>query len=560
MGNSTGNLYGQWQAIYKYPQLQGGYIWEWIEHALLSTNKDGKEFWAYGGDFGVDMPSDGNCVCDGLRRSDQDPHPAMSEVKYTHQNVGFEEVDLEKGLFEIKNRFYFTNLNKYVFKYKIINNERTVREGVLPALSVAPQQTQTVTVPVTGLVPVAGMPYFVNFEVITKTPEPLIPVGHVIAYDQFELPAVAPKAPYKARGPQLKTMQDDRTLTVSSSKVHFVFDKQSGMITSYKVDGVEYFPDGFGVQPNFWRGPTDNDYGNQMPLRMQVWKQSSKDFNVVDSKISNEGENIRLSASYLLKTGNEYILNYLIYPSGVVHVSVRFTPILAEEAQTGVSQAQALATFSPQASGDRRRAAEPLEAPRIGIRFRLPATMDQVQYFGRGPEENYSDRFKGTIAGLYKNTAWGMYYPYTRPQENGHRIDTRWISLTPRNGRGLLIQADETIGFNALRNSVEDFDSEESDADYQWNNFSPEEIVNRNIENARNRMPKQTHSVDIVPQNFVEVCIDMKQMGVAGYNSWGARPIKEATVSADQEYNWGFTLIPGVNAANAARTPSMKYN
>ena len=563
MGNSNGNLYHQWQAIYKYPQLQGGYIWDWIDQAIIGKNKQGKEIWAYGGDFGVNAPSDGNFLCNGILNPDQNPHPAMAEVKYTHQNVGFEATDLNKGDFKITNRFYFTNLDKYTVKYKIINNGKTVKEGVLPALNLAPQQSQTVSVPVSGLAPVAGLPYFVNFEVISKIAEPLVPAGHLIAYDQFELPQAAPKETYKAKGPQLKIAQDNaQTVTVSSSKLDFVFSKKSGMVTSYKVDGVEYFAGEFGVQPNFWRGPTDNDYGSQMPMRMQVWKQSSKDFNVVDCKTATEGDNICISATYLLRAGNQYIVSYKIYPSGVVHVSARFTPVVAEENRMGVSEAGASATASPQAIADRRRAAastEQAEAPRIGVRFRLPATMDQVQYFGRGPEENYADRFMGTMVGLYQNTAWGMYYPYACPQENGHHTDTRWLSLTAKNGKGLMIQADETFGFNALRNSIEDFDGEEADADYQWNNFSAEEIANRNPERARNRLRKQTHAIDVVPRNFVEVCVDMKQMGVAGYNSWGARPFAEATVPANREYNWGFTLIPVASAAEAAKKTMMKY-
>jgi beta-galactosidase len=244
----------------------------------------------------------------------------------------------------------------------------------------------------------------------------------------------------------------------------------------------------------------------------------------------------------------------------VVHVSARFTPNVAEETKAGISDDEARATPSPRAMAERNRvAAEQLEAPRIGVRFRLPETMDQVQYLGRGPEENYCDRYRGTPVGLYQSTAWNMYHPYLRPQENGHHTDTRWFSLTAKNGKGLMIQADETVGFNALRNSIEDFDCEESNADYQWSNFSPEEIAKKDYNNARNRMRKQTHSIDIVPRNFVEVCVDMKQMGVAGYNSWGARPIREATIPANQEYNWGFTLIPDITYAEASKKTMMKY-
>ena len=152
-----------------------------------------------------------------------------------------------------------------------------------------------------------------------------------------------------------------------------------------------------------------------------------------------------------------------------------------------------------------------------------------------------------------------MYYPYVRPQENGHHIDTRWLTATQNNGNGLLIQAENTIGFNALRNSVEDFDGEEADADYQWNNFSPEEIANKDLKKARNILPKQTHINDISPRDFVEICVDLRQQGVGGYDSWGARPIPEATIYSDEEYNWSFTLIPVSGTKDAASKAGLKY-
>ena len=186
-----------------------------------------------------------------------------------------------------------------------------------------------------------------------------------------------------------------------------------------------------------------------------------------------------------------------------------------------------------------------MTVPRIGVRFRLPAEMNKVEYFGRGPEENYIDRNAGTLIGLYKTTADKMYYNYVRPQENGHHTDTRWLSLSKKNGKGLTIMADSIIGFNALRNSIEDFDSEEAlPHPRQWNNFSPEEIANHDEEAARNVLRRMHHVNDITPRDFVEVCIDMKQQGLAGYNSWGARPEPAYTIPANQEYNWGFTLIP----------------
>jgi beta-galactosidase len=171
--------------------------------------------------------------------------------------------------------------------------------------------------------------------------------------------------------------------------------------------------------------------------------------------------------------------------------------------------------------------------------------LDNIQYFGRGPVENYIDRFRGTLVGLYKSKANDLYFPYVRPQENGHHIDTRWLTLTEQKGSGLLILANKTIGFNALRNSVEDFDSEEAKQhDYQWQNYSPEEIANKDPEKAKNVLRRMHHTNDIVPRNFVEVCVDMKQQGVGGFDSWGARTQEGFTIPANLNYEWSFTLIP----------------
>lgn len=555
MGNSSGNLFDQWRAIYKYPNLQGGYIWDWVDQGIW-VDKDGG-YWAYGGDFGVNAPSDGNFLCNGIVNPDRNPHPAMAEVKYVHQNVGFEAIDLAKGKVKITNRFYFTDLSKYVVKYKITANDHVVREGILP-VAPAPQVYSDVTIPVSSLKAEPGVEYFLNFEVITRTSEPGIPAGHVIAYDQFKLPIEAAKKQYIAKGGAKLTVSDEGdNLTVSSSKVDFVFNKKNGLVTSYKVDGTEYFKDGFGIQPNFWRAPTDNDYGNKAPARLHVWKESSKNFNVVDSKVSMEGNHAVITANYLLAAGNLYIMTYKIYPSGIVNVAATFTSTAMEEVSTNISEATATATFSPKVA-EARKAASTIEVPRIGVRFRVPAHMHQVEYFGRGPEENYLDRQMGTQIGHYKSTAEDLYYPYVRPQENGHHTDTRWVAVTDK-GKGLLITAANTIGFNALRNSIEDFDSQESSREYQWHNFTAEEIANRDPKKAENTMPKMTHINDIHPQDFVEVCVDMKQQGVAGYDSWGSRPEKGYNIPANQEYNWSFTLVPLNSSSEISKKSRLDY-
>ena len=543
MGNSNGNLWDQWKAIYKYPNLQGGFIWEWVEHGIDAVDENGRHYFAYGGDFGVNAPSDGNFVCDGVVSADRTPHPGMSEVKYAYQNMGVEPIDLAAGKFLVKNRFYFTNLKKYMLTYEVKSNGRIVRSGKV-SLDIAPQGSKEFTVPVNGLKPKAGTEYFVNFRLTTVQPEPCVPAGYEIAHEQFRLPIDPLPVKIATGGSALTVKTEGDVLTASSSRVQFVFNKKTGIVTSYRVKGKEYFQDGFGLQPNFWRGPTDNDYGNGAPKREQVWKQSSKDFNVVEASIEMDGKDAVLKADYLLKAGNLYHMTYRIHPSGVVKVNAVFTSTDMDPAKTEVSEATRMATFTP-GNDAAREAASKLVVPRIGVRFRLPAAMNQVTYFGRGPEENYVDRNAGTMVDVYKSTAEDLYFAYSRPQENGHHTDTRWLTLEQRSGRGLTVRADSLIGFNALRNSVEDFDSEEAkDKPYQWSNFTPEEVANHDEAAAKDVKPRMTHMNDITPRNFVEVCIDMKQEGVAGYNSWGARPEPGYNLPANREYRWGFTLIP----------------
>lgn len=542
MGNSSGNLWDQWKAIYKYPNLQGGFIWDWVDQGILEKDKNGREYYTYGGDYGVNTPSDGNFLCNGIVNPDRTPHPAMAEVKYAHQNIGFEAIDLANGLFRVTNRFYFTNLKKYMVHYSVTANNKVVRSGKV-SLDIEPQASKEFTVPVGNLKPQAGTEYFVNFNVTTVEKEPLIPIGHEIACDQFRLPIESPKKAFKTSGPKLTVSTNGDNLSASSSKVNFMFNKKTGIVTSYKVDGTEYFSEGFGIQPNFWRAPTDNDYGNGMPKRLQVWKESSKNFNVTDATVTMDGNNAVVNVNYLLPAGNLYIVNYTIYPSGAVNVAARFTSTDMDAAPTEVSESTRTATFTPGRDAARKEASK-LNVPRIGVRFRLPASMNQVEYFGRGPAENYLDRNAGSMVGLYKSTAEELYFPYVRPQENGHHTDTRWVSLSTGK-KGLLIQADNTIGFNALRNSIEDFDDEEATGlSRQWSNFTPEQVANHDEAAAKNVLRRQHHINDITPRDFVEVCVDLKQQGVAGYDSWGSRPEPAYTLPANREYNWGFTLIP----------------
>ena len=191
MGNSNGNLAAQWRAIYKYPNLQGGYIWDWVDQGILETDENGRTYWAYGGDYGTNAPSDGNFLCNGIVAPDRTPHPAMTEVKYAHQNVGFEAIDPAAGKFLVKNRFYFTNLKKYMISYTVKANGKTIKGGKV-SLDIEPQGSKELNINLNGLKPKAGTEYFVDFVVTTTEPEPLIPAGHDIASEQFRLPMSGP--------------------------------------------------------------------------------------------------------------------------------------------------------------------------------------------------------------------------------------------------------------------------------------------------------------------------------------------------------------------------------
>lgn len=512
MGNSTGSIWNQWQAIYKYPNLQGGFIWDWVDQGILQKDKNGRPFYAYGGDFGKDMPSDGNFNCNGLVNPDRTPHPGLTEVKYAYQNIGFEAVDAQMGKFRITNRFFFTPLDAYPVTWTLVKEGKAVKSGVLH-FKIAPQGTEEITLPIVKEMAKASGEWFVNFSAQKSNGGKNIS-GEEVAHDQFQVHSASQAKAVKHSGPKLNLEENDQTVTASSSRVAFVFDKAKGIVTSYKVNGKEYFSDGFGLQPNFWRGPTDNDYGNGSPSRLQIWKQSSRNFKVEEVKGGSEGNNKTVQVAYRLAAGNLFTVTYTVYPDGAVHVATHFAAISGKP-----------------------------ELPRLGMRFRVPVSMENLQYFGRGPQENYVDRNNGTLVGLYSSTASQQYFPYVRPQENGHHTAVRYLTLGDK--QRLSIVADSQLEFNALRNSVEDFDDEEAvNLPRQWRNLSAAEIANHNDADAKNKLRRQHHINDIIPQNYVEVCLDRMMEGVGGYDSWGSLPEAYARFTSDRDYEWGFTMLP----------------
>ncbi len=529
MGNSGGGFREMWEAIYKYPNLQGGFIWDWVDQGLLVEDAEGNPFWAYGGDFGTNRPSDGNFLCNGLVSPDRTPHPGIAEVRKMYQYVWFRPVDLATGKFEVTNLYDFTNLSKYNVKYTVTANNRVVKQGTFTTLNLAPGESRTVTVPLSGLTAQVGTEYFVNFTVSLKAADGLLKAGTVVATEQFELDHLqGQKRTYRAQG-DVNMESTSTEVDIIGSNFGLTIDKTTGNITSYRIGSLEYVQDGFGLQPNFWRAPTDNDYGNGMPRRLQIWKEASRDLKATSVTATTEGNTALVTASYSLPEGCALNVTHKVYPTGVVNVAYNFQG-------------------NPESKS---------QMPRLGMRMRLPADMTNLQYFGRGPEENYQDRNYGTNVGLYRSNVGIEAFDYVRPQETGHHTDTRWLALNRSKGQGLLVEADELMEFNALRNSIEDYDGQESDKPYQWANRTPDEDHSEAA--GRNIKPKQTHINDITPRDFVELNLDYKMMGVGGDDSWGAQPYKQYQLPASNDYSWGFTLVPIKSGTDIQRLTGYKY-
>lgn len=513
MGNSTGNLSGQWDAIYKYPNLSGGFIWDWVDQGMAAKDKNGRNYWAYGGDYGKDTPSDGNFLCNGIVNPDRKPHPAMTEVKYVHQNASFELVDADKGIIKISNRNYFINLNKYDFEWNLWKDGKILKSGK-KTLDIAPEKSMDVKLNYGHLADKSKYGVFLNLFLKSRSGDGVFKKGDIVAQEQIEIPVRIENVSIAPDGS--KIIKEGDRICIESKCASVVFDSVKGRVVSYIIDGKEYIEDSEGFRPNFWRGPTDNDYGNGLPSRSAMWKESSFHPEVLHT----EDKGGVLEVHYELAPGNIYKMSYTLDDNGALAIEGEYT---------------ALDTLVKAG-----------ELPRIGMRFRMPAEYKHVAYIGRGPGENYSDRNRGSFVGQYDTTADEMYFPYVRPQENGHRTDVRKLSLTDENGRGLDISsAVGTFEFNALRNAVEDFDSEENkDRPYQWNNYIPADVSDHDDANAKNRKPRQTHINDISPRDYVEICIDGVHQGVGGYDSWGSTPEPEFMISPYRDYRWSVRIKP----------------
>jgi beta-galactosidase len=519
MGNSTGNLQDYWDVIEKYPKLQGAFVWDWVDQGLLKTSETGEKYWAYGGDYGEEgITSDGNFCLNGLVWPDRTPHPGLYEVKKVYQYIGFEPVDLKKGLIKIRNKYDFTNLSAFNFDWEIVSDGVVIQSGKVKIPSLEPKQEAEVTLSLNKINPAPGTEYFLNIKASRTDEWNIVPEDHVYATAQFKLPS-EDKPVYPSSDPLaiLQTKTIEKKLQVSGTDMKIIFDMEKGSIESYIYKGKELIKKG--PEPDFWRPPTDNDYGHNMDQELGVWKKAGERTSVIKAEISQpEIGKVIISFKYkVLGLSEERIADYeTIYTiSGSSNVVVKNKFIKA----TGKIP----------------------EIPRMGMQFQLPVEFSNLKWYGRGPHENYVDRWTSADVGLYESTVGDQYVPYIRPQENGYKTDTRWLTLTDDSGSGILVTGFPVFCFAALHNIHDDFESPGKLSQYR-----------------KDAKSANTHTINVKPRDFVNVNIDLNQMGVGGDNSWGAYTHPQYRL-LNNTYEYSFRIRPVVKSDDILKLAKEKF-
>jgi beta-galactosidase len=494
MGNSVGNLQDYWDFFDRHKELQGGFIWDWVDQGILKKTEDGEEFWAYGGDFGPPGTlSDRNFCINGLVFPDREVHPHIWEVKKVYQNIKVKPIDLKLGKIEIQNRFDFRDLDDVVLVWTVTADDRTIAEGLIHPLEIPPHSQRTQTIPLPRIRPGAGVEYFLNLSFRTTKSDFLIPEGHQIAWEQFRLPISRPKVRADVSGfAPLEFKETESEARIDGKDFSLVFNKGVGVITSWTFKGKEFLEKG--LIPNFWRAPTDNDYGGDMPARLGVWREAGKNCALRSFYVDQINPRlIRVNVSFEIPVeGSKWDAVYDIYSSGDVVLKNTFVP-----------------------GHDRLP-----EIPRVGLTMILKSEFENISWFGRGPHENYWDRKTGAPVGVYEGQVIDQYHPYIRPQENGYKTDVRWVALTNSEGLGFLAVGEPFLSVSALPFLNEDFDE------------GPEKA--------------QRHTYHIKQRDLITLNLDYKQMGVGGDTSWGdrARPHPEYTLYPNRVYAYSLRMRP----------------
>jgi len=444
-------------------------------------------FWAYGGDFGPPgTPSDDNFCCNGLVSPDRHPHPGINQVKKSYQYIWCKPAALEKGEIQVTNWCDFTVISDIAEgHWRLRADDRVIQEGPLPELDLKPHESRTIRVPLKPFTPEPGAEYWLDIVFRLKKDTPWASAGHEVAWEQFRLPQSAALPAVKIEGlPPLKLARSQSAATVAGRNFTVGIDTAQGLITSLKYKDTELIQQP--LRPHFWRAPTDNDRGNGMPNRCGIWRNAHRNWQVQGVKVDQVGpQHVRCAIRAALPDVDaQYDLTYDIFADGRIVVAGRFTP------------------------GQKKLP----ELPRFGMQMAVPAGFETLTWYGRGPYETYCDRNDASINVFTGKVAEQFFADYTEPGESGNKVDVRWVTLTNRNGVGLLAAGLPLLSVNALHHATADLEG-----------------------------PK--HPYEIPYRDFVTLNLDLMQMGVGGDNSWGATPHEQYRLMP-KPYNYRFCLRP----------------
>jgi len=486
MGNSVGNFREYWDIIDAHPMLIGGFIWDWVDQALWKTGPDGRRFLAYGGDFG-DVPNDGNFCCNGLVGPDRVPHPHYEEVRKVHQYIRIAPEDAAAGRLRVENRYGFTNLDRFEAEWQLDRDGATVQRGSLGRIAVAPGASTVVAVPWTKP-PADGAEGFLTLRFRLPEKTSWADAGFVVAWEQVALPGTAalaaPPEAAGARAPVAKREGPDVVVRGEGFEVRI--DGTHGGLASWRAGGRELL-----AQPlrlNFWRVPTDNDIGWKAPKQMQAWEAAAAGARVKEIAMAERGGAAVVDAAIELPVGTSTAsLAWEIGASGRIRCT---------------------ASVSPAGGGGK----PPPEMPRFGVRFAIPGAMSSVEWYGRGPHENYGDRKTSAPVGIHRAAVADWITPYVRPQENAGRCDVRWVGFRDASGAGLRVRAlGEPLMVTAWPYTAED-------------------------------LAAARHDIELPRRETITVSLDHRQMGVGGDNSWGLPVHDEYRLPAGKPMSFAFVL------------------
>ncbi|WP_143306035.1 glycoside hydrolase family 2 TIM barrel-domain containing protein [Chitinophaga vietnamensis] len=490
MGNSLGNFQEYWTAIENNPYLQGGFIWEWIDQGI-DTVKNGKRILAYGGDFPLSGPvnetfSDNNFCVKGVVTAHRGLTPMAIEVKKVYQHIKTTQKDART--INVRNGYFFRDLSNYQLNWEIKEDGKVIAHGAVKDLNVAPQQSVDVALPVKTAIK-AGKEYFLDVRYTLKKEEPFIPAGFEIANAQFALSSTPANVGTGTHKGKLTLQENGNDITVKGGNFAITFDKQKGILSSYVLQGEQLLQNG--PQPAFWRAPTDNDIGAGFNHSLRKWRNAYEEGKPADTKVRQEGDSYIIEIRKEIMDGDAAVAQtFQVFGDGAVNVHNNFSAIKGKY---------------------------PIML-RIGNDLQLNKQYDQIQWYGRGPWENYWDRKTASLVGIYKQDVASQYFPYARPQESGNKSDVRWVDFTNRKGKGLRFSStDSLLSFAALPYSMDDLDPE---AD-----------------------KKQYHSGELVARDRIYLHIDWQQSGLQGIDSWGAWPL-EAYRIPFKDHAYSYSIQP----------------